>query len=175
MVVPGELQNRRSHQNDSRRERRPLVLVNHNIERKRNKRDLPGYTHNNVEHVAEEIFVALEAWILGKHLLQDRSPEPPRPHPLVEVDQHCIVFLLGQQRTRKASNQRDPHHDGEDENHFHVDRVSRQQMLNYRYLLHDRRHPQRRRNPRHHAPEIAPPVKPPPVPLQHVRCRVAAP
>src|ERR1035438_10212108 len=72
----------------------PKFLEN-NIQRQSDQANLPCDSHHDVEHIAEEIFVSLEAWVFRQYLLQDRTPKAPRPHTAVEVHQHRIVFRLG--------------------------------------------------------------------------------
>ena len=96
MVVPGELQNGRRRQRNRKRDGGAPEFLDHNIERQRHQGNLPRDAYGDIEHIAQEVFVAFEAGVFGQNLFQHRAPEAPRPHAAIEVHQHLIRFRLGQ-------------------------------------------------------------------------------
>src|SRR6516165_12612372 len=54
--------------------------------------NLPDHADQNVEHVAQEVFVRTERGILLPHLFEDRSPEAPRPHTPVDILQYFLIL-----------------------------------------------------------------------------------
>ena len=149
--------------------------MNHNIKRQRHQRNLPDDADGDIEDIAAEVLVALEPGIFGQHLLEHRSPEAPRTNAAIKVHQHGVVLRRGEEGTEQAADERDSHDQREDDHHFHVDDVARQQMLKERHEWNNLRHDQRRGDAGEHTPEVAPTIEAPPVPLEHVGSGVAAP
>ncbi len=58
---------------------------------------LPDQADDDVEQVAPEVAVRLDARVLGPALLVDRPPEAPRPHGAVEALEHLVLLGLRQQ------------------------------------------------------------------------------
>src|ERR1700721_1642639 len=98
MVVPGKFQNSRSPKNDCRGKCRAFEFLDHDIKWQCDKSNLPDNSNRDIEHVAREVFVALEAGILSQHHLENRAPESPWPYAPIEVHQNGVVFRLGQKR-----------------------------------------------------------------------------
>src|ERR1039457_3673965 len=90
VVVPGELQDDRRHDDYRYRIRRDLVTADHDVHRERDQAGLPDDAHYDVEHIAQEIRVRFKRGIFLHHLVADGTPEAPRPHPLVEVHEHGV-------------------------------------------------------------------------------------
>ena len=107
MIEPRVFKDSGGPESNSQSDGRALKFLENNIQRQSDQANLPRDSHHDVEHIAEEIFVSLEAWVFRQYLLQDRTPKAPRPHTAEEVHQHRIVFRLGQQCTCQATNNRD--------------------------------------------------------------------
>ena len=149
------------------------------------KTRLPDGADYDIEHIAEEIRVPLKAGVFFDNLGMDRSPETPGPHPAIEILEHCLLFGWVRNVPRKQPTSERTRMSGNEvmgcpsrtitwaASVPKCDSTNGWSMGND--VRHDQRQSQRGGDARHHAPEITPAVEPPPIPLEHVRSRVAAP
>ncbi len=103
VVVPGQLQDQGADDHDSPRDHQSVELADHEADRDQDQARLPGDADDDVEHVAPEVPVGLEARVLLSHLGQDRAPEAPRPDLAIEGLEHLLVLGRCEQGSREAA------------------------------------------------------------------------
>ena len=159
MVIPIKLKERHRHGGHRQGHRHVRELLNDEVNGCRRQRRLPDDPDRDVDHVPAEITVLLQSGVVLLQRFAHGLPETPRPRFVVEAFERFHIIGLRREATYHAADQ------GEQQ----VEREGFQRANGFGQHL---RQDHRRGDPRHHPPEVAVAVEPPPVPLQHVGRRV---
>ena len=126
--------------------------------------------YRDVQHVPKEILIPLERRVFLLHLLLEWSPESPRPHPAVELLEHLFVLRRGQPGACETTDQGDQEKPRPPEtSRFRNGHGQSPVSLRYGQSASEGSAPRRCLPP---CPEIAIAIETPPIPLQHIRCRI---